>query len=417
MVEIKHYTTSTKGIGGLIKKRISDFIVREITLDGKTLATKSFNENNEIKQEPIEIPELESEKEYLQLTMEKFNLDTTEATRRIGRILRISPKRIGYAGLKDRRAITSQKISIWKPDINRLKNFKARYITLTEPEWKDKPIQIGDLQGNEFEITIRNIEMSEKELSETTKKCFAEMETKGVANYFGEQRFGGIRKVTHLVGKELIKGNFEKAIMTYLTHSSEEEKEILEARKNLAETKDFKKGLREFPKKFRYERAIMHHLANHPHDFVGAFQKMPKHLIYLFTHAYQSYLFNMAINERIESGLGLEPIDGDIIIEEKYAAGPLFGFDLKLANGKAGEIEKKILEKEQIKLEDFKVKSFMQVSCSGARKKMLIYPKQTKILEITKDELNQEKLKMKISFKLEKGGYATTILRELMKND
>ncbi len=413
MTGIKYYTTTTPGIGGRIKRRISDFIVKEITLNGTTLENKVFGTWEEKREQPLELTE--SEKEQLHLSMEKFNLDTNNAIRRISRAMRSSPKRIGYAGMKDKRGITVQKISLWKPDLELLKNFKSRYVSLSEPEWHDERIDIGKLKGNKFEITIREIEIPEEELRKIIEKCFKEMEN-GVINYFGEQRFGGIREITHRVGREFIKGNMKEAVMLYLTSPAEgEEEEVALARKNLAETKDFSKATKEFPPKFRYERSIIHHLCKFPKDFVGAFQNLPKHLTYMFTHAYQSYLFNEIINERIDRGIGLEKTEGDILEDGIPTAG-LLGFDSKLPTGIQGEIEKNALEKEGMKLSDFKVKSFPELSCSGTRKKIAVKPEELELLSIEKDELNKGKLKASISFRLEKGNYATTILRELMKN-
>ena len=148
MTGIKHYTTKSRGIGGQIKRRISDFIVREITRDGKTLENKVFGEWDGMREEKPVIPALmPSEhgmppesgsalrplaggKEYMHLTMEKFNLDTNDALRRITRSLQVSPKRIGYAGMKDKRGITVQRISLWQPDLQKLESFKSRYISL-----------------------------------------------------------------------------------------------------------------------------------------------------------------------------------------------------------------------------------------------------------------------------------------------
>jgi len=413
MSTIKHYTTSSKGTGGEIKKRIADFVVGEITLDGKVLKSKAFGEWEEKRDQDLQLKESNGE-EYLHLSMEKFNLDTNNALRRISRHLRSSPKRIGYAGMKDRRAITIQKISIWNPDLDRLKSFYSRYVSLSEPVWSNERIEIGSLKGNEFEITIRSIDLQEKELRERTENAFSEME-KGVANYFGEQRFGGIRNITHRVGKEFLLGNFEEAVMLYLGAPAEqEEEEIAIARKNLRESKDFSKAVKEFPSKFRYERSIIHHLCKEPNDFVGAFKSLPKHLTYIFTHAYQSFLFNEIINERIESGIGLEKVEGDIL-ENGIVTVALPGFDSELAEGKPGEIERKMLERDGIKLEDFKVKSFPELSCRGLRRRILVFPMDLKLLSIEEDDLNNGKLKQKIGFSLEKGTYATTILRELMK--
>ncbi len=412
---ITHYSTTTKGIGGLLKKRISDFIVSEITLNGKTLKNLIFGEwegKKEIEFEPTESKD--DTKEYLHFTMEKFNLDTNTALRKITRQCHCSQKRLGYAGMKDKRGITSQRISFWQPNIEKLKKFNDKFISLREPEWSNQRIEIGNHKGNYFEITIRNILLNEKELRKETEECFQQMK-KGLANYFGEQRFGGIRQITHRVGREFVNGNFEQAVLLYLTSPSEgEEKEIAIARKNLFKTKDYSKASKEFPSKFRYELAILHHLCKYPKDFIGAFQNLPKHLIYMFTHAYQSYLFNEIINLRIERGIGLEPIEGDVL-EDGIVTAPLFGLDTKISEGVPGEIEKEILEKEKINLTNFKIKSFPELSCKGTIKKIKIIPKELKLISIEDDEFFEGK-KLKISFSLDKGNYATTVSRELMKN-
>ena len=416
MTGIKHFSTATPGIGGQIKRRISDFIVHEITPEGRALENKALGEWDGIREEPLKVPENKNGAEYLHITLEKFNLDTNDALRRVSRGLRSSPKRIGYAGMKDKRAVTSQRISIWNPDVKLLEGFMSRYAALREPEWRNDRIEIGGLSGNEFEITVRDIGLDEGELRQRTEKCFKEMLQNGVANYFGEQRFGGNREITHRVGKEFVKGNMEAAVMLYLTSPSEnEEAEIAAARKNLADSKDFVRASKEFPSKFRYERSIIHHLCKFPRDFVGAFQNLPRHLTYMFTHAYQSYIFNLIINERIEAGIGIRAIEGDIL-EDGIPTAALPGFDSKLAEGAPGEIERKVLEKEGASLEEFRVRSFPELSCSGARKKIALFPKNPRIIEIGKDEFNEGMLKMKISFALDKGNYATTILRELMKS-
>ncbi len=415
MAGITHYSTGTKGIGGRIKRRISDFMVKEITIDGKTYENKAFGKWPEKREQELIIPENTEEKEQLHVTLEKFNMDTSNVTRMISRTLRTSPRRIGYGGMKDKRGITTQRISIWKPDLELLKKFHSRYVSLTDAEWRDEKIEIGSLIGNEFIITVRDVELAEKELRKTVEACLKEMQ-KGVVNYFGEQRFGGIRMVTHRVGKLFVEGKMKEAVMLYLTSPAEgEEAEIAAARKELAETGNFADATKKYPPKFRYERAIIHHLCKYPNDFVGAFQKLPKHLTYLFTHAYQSYIFNELINRRIELGVGFEPIEGDVLEDGIPTAG-LLGFDSKFPEGKQGELEREILEKEGITLEDFRVKGFAELGCAGLRKKMIIVPKNMKIVEIAEDEENPGKRKITFSFSLDKGNYATTILREIMKS-
>src|SRR3989338_1466010 len=277
------YFTKTQGIGGRIKKRIADFKVREIAKNGEMCEIEAFDDT-EKKELEKQWPENSAMKEHLILVLEKYNTDQNNAIRMLTRHLQTSRKRIGFAGMKDKRAITSQKISVWKPDYERMKSFRSRYVDLRMPEWSDDRIELGDLLGNAFEITIREIDGTEDGISRNILDFFNEAEN-GIPNYFGEQRFGGIRQVTHLVGREFVKGSPEKAVMTYLTFTNErEEEDVRAARIALAETLDFSKATKEFPMKYRYERSIIHHLCRYPKDYVGAFQKLPIKLHYIFTH-------------------------------------------------------------------------------------------------------------------------------------
>lgn len=412
------FSTKSRGIGGNIKQRYSDFVVEEIGADGKKCAAERFLEENGFENAtPIEIPKRTDERVFSQLhcDLEKINSETHFAINHLSRFLQVSRKRIGFAGMKDKRAITCQRISLFQPNLEKLALFKSKMMDLRNFEWKKERIEIGDLKGNAFSITIRNIELDSMETEKRLEESLKEVEQKGVANYFGEQRFGGIREVTHLVGKELIKGNLEKAVMLYLTHPAEKElEELKEARKKLLETKDFSQASNDFPIENRFERAMIHHLCEYPNDFAGAFSKLPKSMRYLFTHAYQSFLFNQIIAERMEQGFGLKTIEGDVL-EEGIPTVPLFGFETKFAEGKAGEIEKKIIGKEGVSLREFRVPQLPEASSAGGRKKIALHPKKMKMVAVETDELNAGKTKAALFFELEKGSYATVVLREICK--
>ena len=411
-----NYSTNCKGIGGQIKRRYTDFIVEEVTPKKRICkASRFIGEYDWEQHEPgLKIPKRKGE-EQLYLDLEKINKDLNFCISRISRFLQCSKNRIGYAGLKDKRAVTCQRISIFDPNLERLAAFSSRGIDLRNPKWGGERVEIGDLLGNRFTIIVRDLSLEEKEIKAQVKGFFSEIKGRGIANFFGEQRFGGVRQITHLVGKEFINGNPENAVMLYLTATfPKEDEDIKAARIELAKSGDFSKASNEFPVKFRYERALIHHLCKHPKDFVGAFRELPKALRYLFTHAYQSYLFNRVISERLELGWGLKKVKGDILLGREPSA-PLFGFESKLADGEPGKIEKSVLEAEGISLKNFKVKEMPELSSKGARRKIVLSPQKPKFLETGEDEFYEGKRFAKISFELEKGSYATTVLRELMK--
>lgn len=409
MTGLNHFITTGNGINGKIKQRYSDFLVEEV-LSHRVCKAKNLEGEMQENIMPA-IPENSENFDFLHLDLEKTNRDLHDAVRQIARFLHISPSRIGYAGIKDKRAVTCQRISIYRPDLNLLKEFKSKTIRLAEPEWSDKKIDLGMLKGNRFTVIIRKIELGESEIKKRVKKTMKEAE-KGIPNYFGAQRFGGIREVSHLVGKEIIKENFEKAAMLYLSKQCEEE-QVKEARE-FAARKEFKKALNEFPKKYRYERIILHHLISTENDFIGALRKIPKKILFLFTHAYQAFLFNEILSQRIEKGIGLEKVEGEPC-EKSVPLGLLPGSDSKFSAGEIGLIERSVLKKEGITFADFNVKKMPECSSRGSRKAIAMKAEDLKLVEVSEDEFNAGKKKCIVSFSLEKGCYATVLLGEIMK--
>ncbi|MDZ4256901.1 MAG: tRNA pseudouridine(13) synthase TruD, partial [archaeon] len=283
------YLTKTPPLGGQLKRRIEDFMVEEVLEDGTICAIEHLH-TIPFPRVNLDIPpNLEPRThDQLHLWMEKFNIETTFAIRLLSRGTSTGVKRIGYAGLKDKRGITCQRISLWKPDVEKLKRFNVRGLSFHHASWSEKRIELGDLRGNQFRIGIRDIAFSPEE-TKARIEAFQTHLGKGLPNYYGEQRFGGHRQVTHVVGKLLLQNKLEEAVMTYLTKPTPgEEEEIAAARKTLSETHDFSRALKMFPDKFHFEKAMLDHLHTKPNDFAGAFQKLPQKTRYLFTHAYQS---------------------------------------------------------------------------------------------------------------------------------
>ena len=350
------------------------------------------------------------------IELEKINTDTNHATSLLARGLGISKSRIGYGGMKDKRGITAQRISVFEPDISKMERFGVKGLKVKNAMWGER-LELGDLLGNQFTIILRDISENEEETKKIIEE-FIKLSKNGLPNFFGTQRFGGKRNITHRVGKLLMQGKHEEAIILYLTETFEDEKiELKNARMNLAKTKDYSKALREFPRDARSELAMLNHLVKKPNDFAGAFGALPKKTRYLFVHAYQSFIFNKILQKRIDKyGMdGIKKIEGDVLNEEGIPLGILPGFESKFAKGEAGEIEKSVVDEEEIDLSFFEVRGLSELSSKGMRKEIAIVPKDFKFIEIFEDEFNEGKKAAKISFFLSKGNYATTILQELVK--
>jgi len=374
---LDYFTTTSTGIGGKLRERIEDFIVDEITKHT----------------DPAE------NGDYTHFNLEKKNWETISAIRAIARCLGVSYKRFGYAGNKDRRAVTTQRIAAWRIEQEQLMRVQLDGIRLYSFTKSDSRISLGDSEGNRFRITIRNPQLRGQELEASMKAAAEQIEIAGVPNYFGYQRFGTVRPNTHLVGRELVKGNLEAAVMRYLCYPYVTERpECQEARRYLEETHDFGGALRIYPHRLVFERMMLNALRKNPRDFVGALRRLPKKIRKLLVHAYQAYLFNRTLSAMIEREMNTS-----------VPHVPLFGFNSSFSEGPQGELEKAILDDEGILTKEFLTRSVPELSCKGYLRASSVNLKP--VLKMVSDET------VIVEFALPTGSYATTVLREFMKAD
>ena len=227
--------------------------------------------------------EVKGKGNYSYYILRKKNYSTLRAAEHIAEKIGIPLKWIGFAGNKDKAAITSQLISI--------KNKKADGISLKDIELNylgsgDEPISLGDLEGNRFEITIRNLDDSD---TEKLKTLSGKIKFK---NYFGEQRFS---KNNAEIGKAIIKRDFKKAAIL-AGEGNESVKQCLDRNKT---------------------------------DYIGAIRTIPLKALKIYVHAYQSWIFNKIA--------GTLNCDEDIKI-------PIVGFGTEIKDDEIGNAVKEIME-------------------------------------------------------------------------
>lgn len=443
LIGMEVYATRSSGIGGVLKHFPEDFVVEEVLVDGsraevtpsRTSKTKTLNRST-------------TKTRHLLCILVKRNWDTFLAVKAIAKQLDISPKQIQIGGIKDAKAITAQYITIEGVDVASLSKVKFRGIELRHVGYFKGKISPYLLLGNNFYVVVRAIGNSKNTIKARIEKTIEEIEALGgIPNFFGHQRFGTVRPITHLVGKALIQGKFRKAAMIFLAKPNRyEHPESRQARETLKVTQDFKKSLKIFPASLRFERLMLEHLARKPEDYVGAFRRLPNKLLKLFVQAYQAYLFNKFLSERIRSGLalntacvgdyvvnversGLPMLKMHKIVDDKAFAEvnaslksgrlrlalPLIGFKQKTSSGVQGEIEKEILEEEGVSQKDFKVRHIPEISSKGELRTMITPLRNFALGEISKDSANPSKNAVKLHFMLLRGSYATVLLREIMK--
>ena len=442
-VGIEAYLTSkTEGIKGIYKHTFKDFIVKEILDNGRILEIKEDYSTESFSKEQKD--------KFTTFNLVKVKKDTFEAIREIRDALNIPLKSIQYSGLKDRRSISVQRVSIKGNYVNELKRLKIRdsFIRYIRPT--RKPVKLGGNWGNNFTITLRNIE-DKKDLQKAIENLGNELAKKGFLNYFGLQRFGIYRPNSHIVGRYLLEGNFEKAFDEYIsTIYPTESKNIQYIRSVLKKTDDLEKAFNAFPKSLYYERVMIKHLMDNPNDYEGCFDLISSNLKNLLISAFQSSIFNKLISLRAKKGISLfTPVKGDTIsilddangriTQIKYIYGaldgqydeflekamklnraviviPIVGYETDMNDFPLVEtLFEEVIKKEGIDLNIFKSELLYQFEYKGSFRAMTTKPTGFKILDLKNDEFFPGRKKLKIEFSLIKGTYATMFLREFMK--
>jgi tRNA pseudouridine13 synthase len=423
IVGIETFFTPFKGVGGKLRTTSEDFIVREIS----------------------NYPSKSDDGKYLISDVTTKNWETNLLVRELSNKLHISRQRINFAGTKDKRAIATRLMSIHGISSDKLSNIKIKNVKFENVYRSESSVRIGNLVGNQFEITIRNISKEIKLIDIENIVNFIS-DYGGFPNFYGIQRFGIIRPITHVVGRYIVKDDFESAVMTYIGNPMEgEDEESFKLRGRLEKTKNFSEALTSYPENLNYEKAILNKLVNNPKNYIGAIKELPKNLLTMFIYAYQSYLFNKILSERITRKIPFNrAIVGDMILpirrgiidnnairvtesnidkvnyqiskKKAYVSGILFGSETVYSDGEIGEIEHKIIDDEKIDPRDFIIPDIPRISSYGSRHPLISNVDNIEY-NLSVDEFNKDKNKLVLKFELKKGCYATSMLREFMKAD
>lgn len=379
-IGILNFATKTAGFSGAVKKRPEDFLVQEISPAGEVAS---------LEPKPNII---EHNSEYTNFTLVKTNWDQHILLRKIASRLGVSRKRLHYAGTKDKFAQTAQRVSAWQTSPQQLTSINIKDCKIGDFSASDKSLELGDLWGNRFTIFIRDISLTEKEISDKVADFSTEIKKLGgLPNFFGEQRFG-MRLNNHIIGMLLLQGDLEAAVKHFLTDTIESELEQGRvAREFLANNwGEFSAAISKYPRYMRFELALLNHLIKFPKDYVGAFKKLHKNTYKMFTHAYQSYLFNLELSHKIKN-------------KEQFPAElNLVGYNSELIAFEEAAIKEDGLSKETLR-----ISSFPEASVSGSKRKCVAELKN--FAYFVKDN------SVKLTFDLEKGAYATVLLHELIK--
>ena len=417
VVGSESFFSKTSGIGGKLRKTSEDFNVEEVVSIPGRSHWIWMQDNSNGKHQVVKI--------------KAKNWDTHVLVKELSRKLNIGQKSIGFAGTKDKRAITTQHFSI-KTSIENLSTIKLEDIELEHLHSSVKPIRLGNLVGNRFKIKVTNSSNNNHIID-----IFSEL--KGFfPNYFGVQRFGAVRPITHIVGEKIIHGDYEGAVFDYLTLSSPNFARH-EGREYLLETKNFAKSLEKFPPHMLFERQLLGHLSRNKGDYTGAILQLPESLSKMLVHGYQSLIFNKVLDMRIKEGMDaclpqigdyIMPADGyggpdqrvTIEVTERnqpklskrcregkaWVAGLLPGASSNFSKGLQGELEKEVMDAFGVNFKDFIIDDIPELSSYGMYRPLFQKYNDIKLVYDKEDPV--------FSFWLHKGTYATSFLREIMKS-
>lgn len=282
---------------GYLKLLPQDFVVEEISRDG-ALHTADVDSDD---------PDFSQEGKGLYADLVKIGISTLEAQSQIAESLSINPQDIGYAGIKDRAALTAQAISVRNlQEKEKIKEVSADNFFLKNIKSGKGAIANGELQGNRFIITVRIADAFSQERITKIEKQLEEIKEQGFWNFFSFQRFGTPRLLSHRLGLHIIKGEFQDAVKLFFCHPSPRELPYFkDVRSKLKDSwgdwKNMKTLINQFPYHFSIELKFINHLLEHPTDFLGALHAAPDQ-IRLWIYAYDSYLFNKKLSQLIAAG-------------------------------------------------------------------------------------------------------------------
>ena len=381
-IGILTYCTDFEGVGGRIKESPDDFEVsEEVTEKTKRLIT--------------------SEGDYAVYKLKKRNIDTNHA---LSEIFRKTGLRLKSLGLKDSFATTEQFVCSNNKG-RTVDSYSSGKYSLEHIGFVKKPLSKKDMIGNHFKIKILDCKDTLSEFKDQEK----------ILNFYGYQRFGSKRAVTHLIGKAILQRNFSEAINLILSFTSpNDSKENNELREKLKDPANFSKLFDEMPPQMDVEKLVVKAMIENT-DPQKALKNIPLILRRFYVQAYQSFLFNQTLsNAFLENEELYAPQGSDVCYDHKDSLGKfLKGAKQRLAIPIVGYSYykktrfdyyiSKILEEEEISPKDFFIKEMQELSNEGGFRQAII--------SCSSFSMN----KNIVEFTLSRGSFATILLREIMK--
>lgn len=406
---IEYYTTEFDGIGGTIKKNTEDFHVQEI------ISNIFLNQIT---------PDQTTSNIFPVYEIRKKGMDSSHAILTLRKKTGLDLK---IVGIKDAKATTIQYASSSSSTRKTIKNIDLGKIKLTLVGFSRKPIEKNNLVGNTFDIRI--VEPKRDKLGKISQFL---RDINRLGNYYGLQRFGSERLVTHLVGKAILERKFDKAIEILLTYTTKyDSKFSREIREKLKDIKSNPNLIHEIPPGMDIEKNLAQAILKGK-DPISALRTIPINIRRLFVQAFQAYLFNKTLSIAIRNDFSLTvPEENDLCFDvfadelifgkiRKYEKEKptdsriqrlpiirLPGYSFQPGKNRFDKIIKEFMKYENIAAKDFFIKEMQELSESGGFRQACYICNNFSYI--------REENSLSVGFSVPKGSYATVLLRELIK--
>ncbi|XP_053111415.1 pseudouridylate synthase PUS7L isoform X2 [Hemicordylus capensis] len=439
---------------------------------GKLVETKSFSDSQQKVVIMVRFREKRSSRKranadcgekqdiYTAFTLRKENLETLEAIGYLSSKLGVLPSDFSYTGIKDKKAITYQAMVVKKVPPKRLKELgraiEKNGIGVSNIHSASQPLKLGQLQGNHFDIIVRDLKLQSNDcsarLKERIPQAIENVKKSGFINYYGTQRFGQGQNIqTDQIGLALLIEEPVRAVKLFFTPEDTDDP-VNKAKKYFLQTEDPKGTLAMLPDFKVREKMLLRALNRYGINHEGCthgWLSIPHSMRIFYVHAYCSKIWNEAASYRIKT-YGTRVVNGDLIFSEKSAEGsllngkvhtvtpeeeisnkytinqvilPMAGHSIQYPTNKVGAWYQERLASDGLQTCKFRLPE-LQLNVPGCYRHLLKYPHNLtySFLKDNENEIGNEDSplhdsidSLSLSFWLDPSCYATVCLGEIMK--